>query len=307
MWRWRDEIELRASQHSSTDSWATWIGCDTFWNACECSTGFHNNKCLSTGQLRKSCSRELWTINKSRAHNCRPNCRSNSGGGGIRLQWIVGRDAKGSSRFELSAKHVSSGCSSSRCLERSTGESNLLHAIRSKQHCRVTSGFRHRAIGSHLNHINHLDYQHQQHRRYDTTPSFSRSWPFTLGGNEMKLSLGAVCTDPITGDQLICPPGTQCDPAGSNTCVGTLDPNAAPCPLNVNLTGYTPCSCPSGYELDATANQCVTPGVAPVIAPQLIEGTGASSATGLSPTVLLIGAGVLIYFFMEGGGGGRRR
>jgi len=104
----------------------------------------------------------------------------------------------------------------------------------------------------------------------------------------MRMSLGTVLTDPVTGDQVAAPTGS-----------------GVPCPLNVNLTGYTPCDCPSGYELDLTTNQCVTPGVVPVIAPQLTEGMGAGAAAGgLSSPVILIGVGVLIYFFMEGGGGG---
>lgn len=118
----------------------------------------------------------------------------------------------------------------------------------------------------------------------------------------MRLSLGAAsCVDPVSGDLLVCPPGTVCDPGGSNTCVGTN--TGMECPIDVNLTGYTPCACPSEYELDAVQNQCVVPGVS--VLPIVTDGTAALSNTignqNSTLWLLAVGAGVL-YLMSKGHG-----
>ena len=117
------------------------------------------------------------------------------------------------------------------------------------------------------------------------------------------------CTDPDTGDLVICPPGTQCDPQGSGQCIGT--PTAATaCPVGVNLTTIgQSCQCPSGYEYDANQNQCV-PGVVGVYA--LPPGATAQDAANLAAAIadaaipsttnillMLAVAAITAYFFME--------
>jgi hypothetical protein len=114
----------------------------------------------------------------------------------------------------------------------------------------------------------------------------------------MRLSLGDTavsCVDPVSGDLLVCPPGTQCDPAGSNTCIGAQAAGTAECPIDVNLTGYTPCACPSGYELDAVQNQCVVPGVSvvPVVTDATAGLANTSDTTNSTAWLLVIGIGVL--------------
>ena len=113
----------------------------------------------------------------------------------------------------------------------------------------------------------------------------------------MRLSLGQVnCVDVVSGDLLVCPPGMTCDPT-TNSCVGTQSPTAQECPIDVNLTGYTPCACPPGYEEDAVQNQCVVPGTAVVVT----DTTAAVADIDSSSTTLLLALGaVLIFFFMEG-------
>jgi hypothetical protein len=118
----------------------------------------------------------------------------------------------------------------------------------------------------------------------------------------------ATCTDQLTGDLIVCPPGTVCDPQGSGNCIGVIPPGTPACPLNVNLTGYTPCACPSGYEMDASQNQCVpgtvgvyavSPGtMAAVVSTPVV----AAPASFLSPGVLLILGGLALFLFSGGGG-----
>ena len=122
---------------------------------------------------------------------------------------------------------------------------------------------------------------------------------------------GVQCVDPDTGDLVICPPGTQCDPQGSGQCVGTVVSGAPTCPVGQNLTAIgQSCQCPAGYEYDANQNQCV-PGVVSVFA--LSPGSTAQDAANLatsavtattSTTNILIGlalAGLVAYFIFEKG------
>jgi hypothetical protein len=118
------------------------------------------------------------------------------------------------------------------------------------------------------------------------------------------------CTDPDTGDLVICPPGTQCDPQGSGQCIGA--PTApTTCPVGQNLTTIgQSCQCPSGYEYDANQNQCV-PGVvgvystspgAPASAAALAALAASTTTTTSSTTnilLLLAIAAAAVYFFME--------
>jgi hypothetical protein len=118
------------------------------------------------------------------------------------------------------------------------------------------------------------------------------------------------CTDPDTGDLVICPPGTQCDPQGSGQCIGT--PTAATaCPVGVNLTTIgQSCQCPLGYEYDANLNQC-TPGIIGVYSssPGSAQSAAALAALAASTTtttdsttnilLLLAIAAAAVYFFME--------
>jgi hypothetical protein len=110
--------------------------------------------------------------------------------------------------------------------------------------------------------------------------------------------LGAVqCTDPYTGDSLICPPGTRCDPAGSGQCVGTVPVGTPVCPVGQNLTvtGET-CVCPTGYEYDGNVNQCVVPGTGdavlaalnPVMLPAVTPNTNLLLGLGVIGVVLWV-------------------
>ena len=123
------------------------------------------------------------------------------------------------------------------------------------------------------------------------------------------LSAGSTCTDPLSGDMVICPPGTQCDPAGSGQCVGTVAQGTTVCPVGSNLTeiGDT-CQCPTGYEYDANQNQCVpgevglfavSPGNAPLVTVPT-PATVSASASGLIGVAI---AGLIIWMIFARGGG----
>lgn len=115
----------------------------------------------------------------------------------------------------------------------------------------------------------------------------------------------ANCTDPLTGDVVICPPGTGCDPAGSGQCVGQGTATTV-CPVGQNLTaiGET-CQCPAGYEYDADVNQCVvgsvgvfstSPGSSPLVAT-----TSSVIAPSTMDFIWLIAAGVAAWLIFGKG------
>lgn len=118
------------------------------------------------------------------------------------------------------------------------------------------------------------------------------------------------CTDPATGDLIICPPGTQCDPMGSGQCVGNVPTTAPTCPVGTNLTGQGQnCQCPSGYEYDANQNQCV-PGYVGVYTTSPLAASAAADLAAVTTTtattystsellLMLALAGVAAYFMFK--------
>jgi hypothetical protein len=113
-------------------------------------------------------------------------------------------------------------------------------------------------------------------------------------------SAASTCTDPVTGDMVICPPGTACDPLGSGQCIGTIASGSTVCPVGENLTttGAT-CQCPSGYEYDANENMCVVGDVGVYASsPGMVD--SASALAAIAPTTVTVDTTGLLYLALAG-------